>query len=89
MAGGLNEQKQDVKPSRTAQTKLLANALDRASTACFTVGIATPVAGYLYNVGNLRAAVDPWGLAAGIVLWLFGAGVLRLAARRVLRGLDP
>ena len=27
------------------QTKLLANALDRASTACFTVGIVTPLAG--------------------------------------------
>jgi hypothetical protein len=34
------------------RTKLLANALDRASTACFTVGILTPAAGYLYNIGN-------------------------------------
>lgn len=30
---------------RNEQKKLLANALDRASTPCFTVGIATPVAG--------------------------------------------
>jgi hypothetical protein len=29
------------------RTKLLANALDRASTSCFTVGIATPLAGWL------------------------------------------
>ncbi len=28
-------------------TKLPANALDRASTSCFTIGIATPVAAML------------------------------------------
>lgn len=35
------------------RTKLLANALDRASTACFTVGVATPLAGYLYGVRGI------------------------------------
>jgi hypothetical protein len=62
------------------RTKLLANALDRASTTCFTVGIVTPGAGYLYNVSGFRSAV---GL--GIVAAVF----LHLAARRALGGLRP
>jgi hypothetical protein len=37
--------------------KLLANNFDRMSTACFTVGIATPLAGYLYNIGNFANMV--------------------------------
>jgi hypothetical protein len=44
------------------RTKLLANALDRASTACFTVGILTPTAGFLYGFVNFANAID--------VLWL-------------------
>jgi len=58
-----------MRPSEIEQTKLLANSLDRASTACFTVGIATPVAGYIYNVANFGGSIDLWrlllGLAAG------------------------
>ena len=53
------------------RTKLLANALDRASTACFTVGILTPAAGYLYNVGNFRGVMDIPTLLGGLVGWLF------------------
>jgi hypothetical protein len=51
------------------RTNLLANALDRASTACFTVGVATPMAGYLYGVisfaatGRLLACSHGRGLA--------------------------
>jgi hypothetical protein len=54
------------------RTKLLANAPDRASTACFTVGIATPVAGYLYNVGSFRTllAVETSRSACWVGLWL-------------------
>lgn len=74
--------------SRTEQTKLLANALDRASTACFTVGIATPVAGYVYTVSNFRALASATELALGVLVWFLGCVGLHLAARRVLRGLD-
>ena len=56
---------------RNEQKKLLANALDRASTACFTVGIATPVAGYLYNIGNFGMVITGGRLMVGIGLWLF------------------
>lgn len=38
------------------RTKLLANALDRASTACFTVGILTPTAGFLADYHRRRLA---------------------------------
>jgi hypothetical protein len=40
-------------PAEIEQTKLLANALDRASTARFTVGIVTPVAAILYGICNV------------------------------------
>ncbi len=41
------------------QTKLLASALNTAATSCFTVGIATPIAGYVYNLGNLQIILTP------------------------------
>jgi hypothetical protein len=63
------------------RTKLLANALDRASTACLAVGILAPVSSSL-----LGAA--PTGSAGGLVLsfagWTTTAVVLHLAARRLL-----
>ncbi len=67
-------------------TKLLANALDRASTACFTVGIATPLAAMIYGFTNL-------GIKFGFVViycltgWLFVTIFLHYMARRVLRKL--
>jgi hypothetical protein len=72
---------------RNERTKLLANALDRASTVCFTVGIATPAAGLLYNIGGFRAAAPVATLVLGIGLWLFAAVALHLLARRTLAGL--
>ena len=75
-------------PSYVERTKLLANALDRVSTACVTVGIATPIAGYVYNVSNVRALVSLLDLLTGIAGWFLAAVVLHLGARRVLKGLD-
>lgn len=68
------------------QTKLLANALDRASTACFTVGIATPVAAMIYGVGNIGIR---FGIAVLFYLtgWLLISAFLHYMARRVLRKL--
>jgi hypothetical protein len=77
-----------IDPVRAEQTKLLATALNTAATSCFTVGIATPVAGYLYNVSNFRGMVEPWALAAGLAAWFLCAVGLHLAGRRVLRGLS-
>lgn len=67
------------------RTKLLANALDRASTACVTVGVATPVATYLWDLS--RAALGPWFLLASCYVWLAVAWALHIFARRVLGGL--
>lgn len=71
------------------RTKLLANALDRASTACFTVGIVTPLAGYIYDIGQFRTAVDPAIFGIGLFSWLLSMIILHLMARRVLRSLHP
>lgn len=73
---------------RNERTKLLANALDRASTVCFTVGIATPAAGFLYNFGGFRAIGAVPLLALGLLGWIFGAVALHLLAARVLKGLE-
>ncbi|MBT0777930.1 MULTISPECIES: hypothetical protein [Paracoccus] len=69
------------------RTKLLANALDRASTACFTVGIATPVAGYIYNISNLRESLPAWIMLGGGIGWISACVALHLMARRTLGGL--
>ncbi|MCJ2036663.1 hypothetical protein [Methylobacterium sp. J-068] len=69
------------------QTKLLATALNTAATSCFTVGIATPVAGYVYNVSNLQMTLSAWTLVLGVAGWLSAAIILHLLARRTLRGL--
>ena len=58
------------------RTKLLANALDRASTACFTVGILTPSVGYLYNVSGFRGTVTFRDLLGGLTGWLLAVVVL-------------
>ena len=71
------------------QTKLLATALNTAATSCFTVGIATPLAGYLYNVGNLQVSLPLPILLLGIVGWLATAVIPHSMARQILRRLLP
>jgi len=68
--------------------KLFANNLDRASTACFTVGAATPVTGWLFGVSGLNQ-VPWWFLAVIVSCWLGGSALLHYLARRALRGLIP
>lgn len=74
--------------SQIEQTKLLANALNTAANSCFTVGIATPLAGYLYNISGFRSIIEPGTLALGVGVWFLAATGLHLAARRILKGLD-
>ena len=69
------------------RTKLLAAALDRASTACFTVGVATPLAGYLYGVLSFSAATSGYWVGFTAASWLLATIALPLAARRVVKGL--
>ncbi|KAA5599223.1 hypothetical protein [Blastochloris sulfoviridis] len=67
--------------------KLAANALDRASTACLTVGVLGPLVAALYGVGGTGLADRGILLAIGSLCWMLAAGALHLMARRVLRGL--
>lgn len=66
------------------QTKLLAGALDRASTACFTVGVAAPAAAAIYTRSTV---LDILTFALAAAVWLTAAVVLRLIARSILKGL--
>lgn len=69
------------------RTKLLANAFDRASTACFTVGIVTPAAGYAYNIADFGKLFGWPRLALTVAAWLIVAVTLHWIARRILKGL--
>jgi hypothetical protein len=69
------------------RTKLLANALDRASTACFTVGVATPLAAWVYDINALRSTYDPLAMSVGLTGWILAAVLLHIGARVVLRRL--
>jgi hypothetical protein len=70
------------------RTKLLANALDRASTAVFTVGILTPTVSNLFNLQNVRDALGPGGLAAFVALSFLATAGLHPLARSVLGDLQ-
>lgn len=61
------------------RTKLAANALDRASTACIAVGILSPLAGLVQGL-----SWPPSVAALSVAGWLFAAILLHLAAHRVL-----
>lgn len=62
-------------------TKLLANALDRASTACFAIGALAPtVAGSTGPLSRVLVTATVW------ILVSIGLHVL---AQRVLKGLRP
>ena len=65
------------------RTKLFANALDRASTACLTVGVATPLAAWLYDIGGFRAVSSP-GTFVPMLGWILTALVLHLSAQGVI-----
>jgi hypothetical protein len=67
------------------RTKLLANALDRASTACVTVGLLAPIAALLY--GATGTAISPVAFGLICAIWIFAAGTLHLIARIILGGL--
>ena len=64
------------------RAKLLANALDRASTAAVTIGVLAPIAASLYSVAGPGPGM--WTLVVGAVIWFFAAVALHLGARIVL-----
>jgi hypothetical protein len=70
---------------RNERTKLTANALDRASTACLAIGVFAPLAGLFHGSSDPSLG---W-LALSFGGWLATAIVLHYGARRVLGGLKP
>jgi hypothetical protein len=69
------------------RTKLLAGALDRASTSIFTVGIVTPSVSWWFDLQGVRATLGPGGLLAFVAVSFLAAAALHLLARSVLGGL--
>lgn len=69
------------------RTKLLANALDRASTAALAVGVLGPVATATYGLGPADRPLPLLGLIVGTILWLAVAILLHMFARWTLRDL--
>lgn len=63
------------------RTKLLANALDRASTASFTVGVLVPVVATLVGLPGYSFG---WPLVTLSLVWLFATVALHFLARIVL-----
>jgi Zn-dependent protease len=76
----------DLNTAEIEQTELLANALDRASTACITVGVITPLAGFIYGIAGFDTISVPRS-ALYIACWFSIAAALHYCARRTLRGL--
>lgn len=67
------------------RAKLLANALDRAPTACFTVGVIAPTAAALYGAGSfIPGPLLTVVIAAG---WILAGLALHWTARLVLGAL--
>ena len=65
------------------RTKLLANALDRASTALLVAGIVTPAAGYFYRLTGATTLASGL-LVTSFYVWFFCGVGLHLGGRRVL-----
>ena len=66
------------------RTKLLANALDRASTASLAVGVFDPIAATLYNAGGALSPERVTILVSGTGPWFAVAVYLHIMARHVL-----
>jgi hypothetical protein len=67
-------------PILNERIKLGATLLNTMAGSCFTVGVATPFAGYLYNVSGFRTVVGSPELTLGVVGFLLAAASLHYAA---------
>lgn len=70
---------------RNERTKLLANALDRASTACVAAGLIGPFVASMNGNGPLHLS---YAAALSTLVWISAAVTLHFAARHVLGGLE-
>lgn len=77
----------DRKLARNEQLKLLATAVNTVAASSVTVGLLTPRAALLYDLGGARGTISPASLLLGIGAYLGGAGILHFTAPRILLGL--
>jgi Na+/melibiose symporter-like transporter len=73
--------------SEKERTKLLANALDRASTASLAIGVFTPIASTMYGTSTNPYRTSSLDVYAAALSWLLLAVILHLFAHAVLRRL--
>jgi hypothetical protein len=66
--------------------KYIANAFDRASTSCLTVGVFAPIAAALYT--SASAQIGAIQFASAVAAWIFCAAILHLLGRVLLRRLQ-
>ena len=71
---------------RNEQTKLTATYLNGLAITVFAVGGLAPV--FSYAFGSI-AGQPPWVVAVVAVICLLASVALHLAARRILRDLNP
>ena len=69
------------------QTKLFANALDRASTACLAVGVLTPISAVFFAAPGY-SSTPIWIIEFGVGAWMLCTLALHSMAMRALRGLQ-
>ena len=74
----------DRKLTRNEQARLLATALHTMATSCVTVGLLTPLAALLYDLGGARGAISPGTLLFGMAAYALAAGALHLGTQWVL-----
>ncbi len=68
--------------------KLAANALDRASTACLSIGVLGPSVALVYNFGATTAQFNATLVGVASVFWLGVAVGLHAIARFMLKDLQ-
>lgn len=79
----------EMKHIRNERIKLLANNIDRASSAILTLGVASPIVGIIFQINGFGQNVAAWQLGLAVLGFLGTAAGIHFAARSVLRDLEP
>lgn len=69
------------------KVKLFASALERSATACFTVGILTPVGILLVNGAGGSGSISPIRVSVLVFVWACPTAGLHILAQWALRWL--
>lgn len=78
-----------MKHIRNKRIKLLANNIDRASSAVLTLGVASPIVGIIFQINGFGQNIAAWQLGLAVLGFLGTSAGIHFAARSVLRDLEP